>query len=86
MATTTKKAEATPEVAAPATPDPYERVEVFIPRAANGEKTMYVGINDYTALLPRGKTSMVPRFVKEFIEDCFAAEEEFQNGKERQMI
>lgn len=43
-----------------------ERVEVRIPRgSANGDPNVFVGINGTNYILPRGKTSLVPRFVKE---------------------
>ena len=43
-----------------------ERVEVRIPRgSAHGDPNVFVGINGTNYILPRGKTSLVPRFVKE---------------------
>lgn len=41
-----------------------ERVEVFVPRGyANEEPNLLVGVNGKNYLLPRGKTSMVPKEV-----------------------
>ena len=43
-----------------------ERVEVRIPRGSeHGDPNVFVGINGTNYILPRGKTSKVPRFVKE---------------------
>ena len=41
-----------------------ERVEIFIERgAANDDPNFFVSVNGYNCLLPRGKTSMVPKSV-----------------------
>ena len=41
-----------------------EREEIFIERAgANEEPNLFVSVNGYNCLLPRGKTSQVPRSV-----------------------
>ena len=41
-----------------------EREEIFIERAgANEEPNLFVSVNGYNCLLPRGKTSLVPRSV-----------------------
>ena len=46
-----------------------ERVEVYIPRGADREDpNFFVAVNGVNYLLPRGKKSMVPRFVAEEIE------------------
>jgi hypothetical protein len=47
-----------------------ELVEVFVPRndAMRNDPGVYVGINDRSWLLPRGRKSMVPRFVAEELE------------------
>lgn len=43
-----------------------ERVEVRIPRGSeHGDPNVFVGINGTNYILPRGKTSKVPRFVKD---------------------
>ena len=40
------------------------RVEVFIPKGyANDEPNLFVSVNGVNYLLPRGKTSKVPKFV-----------------------
>ena len=41
-----------------------EREEIFIERAgANEEPNLFVSVNGYNCLLPKGKTSLVPRSV-----------------------
>lgn len=51
-----------------ATPDPFERVEVFIPRGGErGDPNLTVGLNGVNYVIPRGKKSMVPRCVAEEI-------------------
>lgn len=55
-----------------------DRVEVFIPRGSSGDDPdLYVSVNEYTALLPRGQKSRVPKFVAEEILRAQAAEERF---------
>lgn len=45
-----------------------EREEVFIPRGtANDDPNLFVSVNGVNYLLPRGKCSMVPKFVAEEI-------------------
>ncbi len=52
-----------------------ERVEVFIPRNSGNEPNLFVGVNGVSYLLPRGKKSMVPKFVADEIARAQAAEE-----------
>lgn len=67
--------------------DPWERVEVFIPRARKGEDpNFYVSVNDYTALLPKGQTSLVPRFVKDEIDRSRAADNAFWDYSESREV
>ena len=41
-----------------------EREEIFIERAAaNEEPNLFVSVNGYNCLLPKGKTSLVPKSV-----------------------
>lgn len=52
------------------------RVEVFIPKGyANEEPNYFVSVNGVNYLLPRGKTSKVPKHVAEEIERAKKAEE-----------
>lgn len=53
-----------------------ERVELFVPKgAANDEPNLVIGINGKNYVLPRGKKSMVPAYVKaEYDRSCAAAE------------
>lgn len=46
-----------------------DRVEVFIPKgSANEEPNLFVGINGVNYLLPKGRTSQVPRRVAAEVE------------------
>lgn len=46
-----------------------DRVEVFIPRGnRNSDPMLYVSVNGENFLLPKGKTSLVPKFVADEIE------------------
>ena len=57
-----KAAEANETVQAPAD----ERVEIFVPRGyANDEPNLIIGLNGKNYVLPKGKTSKVPKAVAE---------------------
>lgn len=67
MAETTKKTEAEAK---------DERVEVFIPRGqANDDPNFFVSVNGINYLLPKGKKSLVPKWVAEEIRRSFEAQE-----------
>lgn len=41
-----------------------DMVEIFVPRGyANDEPNLFIGVNGVGYLLPKGKTSKVPKFV-----------------------
>ena len=45
-----------------------DRVEIFVPKGYTGdEPNVFVSVNGVNYLLPRGKKSMVPKFVAEEI-------------------
>lgn len=45
-----------------------ERVEIYIERgSANDEPNLFVSVNGYNCLLPKGKTSLVPKSVADEI-------------------
>ena len=76
----TKKAaapaeEAIEEIQEEAVYDPYERVPVKLNRESGADEVVYVSVNDYSCTIPRGKTVMVPRFIKEEIDRSEAAKE-----------
>lgn len=53
-----------------------EKVEVYVPKGlANDDPMLYVSINGENYLLPRGKTSLVPPYVKAAIERSYGAQE-----------
>ncbi len=56
-----------------------ERVPIYIDRAKpNEDPNFYVSINFKTFLLPRGKTSMVPRYVYDEIMRTRNAEAQYE--------
>lgn len=56
--------EITPVEEAPATPKTDTKVEVYIPKGnVNDEPNLFVAVNGKSFLLPKGKKSMVPRYV-----------------------
>lgn len=53
-----------------------ERVELYIPRGSqNDDPNYFVGVNGVSYLLPRGKTSMVPKAVYDEVMRARRAEE-----------
>ena len=53
-------------------------VELFVPRGAvNDDPNLFVGINGVNYLIPRGKTSSVPDFVKAEYDRSIKAEAEY---------
>lgn len=51
------------------TKDAEERVEIYIPRASgNDEPNLFVSVNGRNFILPKGKTSSVPKYVADEIE------------------
>lgn len=46
--------------------EPDERVDIFVPKGyANDEPNLIISVNGVNFLLPRGKTSNVPKFIAE---------------------
>ena len=55
-----------------------ERVELFVPKgAANDEPNLVIGVNGVNYVLPRGKKSLVPAFVKAEYDRSIAAQEKY---------
>lgn len=53
-----------------------EKVEIFIPRgAANDDPNLFVSVNGVNYLLPKGKSSKVPKHIAEEIKRSWKAEE-----------
>ena len=65
--------------------DPYERVPVKLNRESGSDEVVYVSVNDYSCTIPRGKTVMVPRFIKEEIDRSEAAKEALHLTEENLM-
>lgn len=62
------------------------RVELFIPKGyANDDPNFFISINGVNYLLPRGKTSLVPDFVKAEYDRSVKASEK-QDEKMEQML
>ena len=83
MATNKEKApEATqaPETTAAAVEPADERVEIYVPRGyANDEPNVVIGVNGVNYVLPRGKTSMVPKFIADEFKRSQKAQEALDN-------
>lgn len=63
-----------------------DRVEIFIPRAANNDDpNLFVSVNGQNFLLPRGKKSKVPKHVAQEIQRSWAAEDT-QNDNIAEML
>lgn len=88
MATSkTKAAETTEEVKAAetteATGQTDDREEIFVPRGyANDEPNLVIGVNGKLYVLPRGKTSKVPKAVAEEFKRSQKAQEALDNRKD----
>ena len=62
------------------------RVELFIPKGyANDDPNFFISVNGVNYLLPRGKTSLVPDFVKAEYDRSVKAIEK-QDEKMEQML
>ena len=59
------------------------REEIFIPRALDGEeRSLFVSVNGVNYLLPKGKTSKVPREVAEEIRRSWKAQNAWDDRAE----
>ena len=67
MATNNKNETQAPETQAPETQAPVEeKVEIYVPKGyANDEPNLFIGVNGVNYLLPKGKSSKVPKAVAE---------------------
>ena len=73
--TTAPAEEAIEEIEEAVVYDPWEKVPVKINKESGTDEQLYVSVNDYSCIIPKGKTVMVPRCVKEEIERSQAAKE-----------
>ena len=64
---TNNKANETPKADETATAAPVDdKVEIFVPKGyANDEPNLFIGVNGVNYLLPKGKSSKVPKAVAE---------------------
>lgn len=51
-----------------------ERVEIYIPARGNDEPNFFVSVNGVNYLLPKGKTSKVPKHIAEEIKRSLRAQ------------
>ena len=59
----------------PAVPAAEDKEEIFIPKGyANDEPNLFVGVNGKNFLLPKGKKSMVPKYIADEIRRSWGAE------------
>ena len=77
----------TPEAHAGSVPsEKVNRVSIFIPRAqGSDEKNLLVSVNGVNYLLPKGKSSLVPREVALEVQRSWAAQE-MQDRKMEQLL
>ncbi len=62
------------------------RVSVFIPRGlSNEDPNLFVSVNGVNYLLPRGKESLVPRYVAEELERSARAKETCHRHMDRML-
>ena len=67
----------------PAPVNPWEKVEVKLPRESGKDEMVYVSVNEYSCIIPRGKSVMVPRFIKEELDRSAAAVEAMAETTEK---
>ena len=61
-----------------------ERVEVFVPRGnKNDDPNQFISVNGKNYLLPKGKTSLVPKCVAEEVERSQRAQARFDETVDR---
>lgn len=63
-----------------------ERVDIYIPRGSDrDDPNLFVSVNGVNYLLPRGKTSSVPKHIAEEIERSRAAQAAYDDRVEQMM-
>ena len=68
------------------TKDAEERVDIYIPRASgNDEPNLFVSVNGMNFLLPKGKTSSVPKSVADEIERARRAQAALDENIDRML-
>lgn len=64
-------------------PSANEKVDLFVPRgASNDDPNCYISVNGKNYILPRGKTSRVPKFIADEYNRSMAAQEELDRRKD----
>jgi len=63
--------------------DPTDRVEIRIPKGReHDEPDLFVSVNGINYLLPKGKVSVVPRFIADEIQRSWEAQEMLDENKD----
>lgn len=63
-----------------------ERVEVFVPKGqANDDPNLFVSVNGVNYLLPKGKKSKVPTYVRDEIERSIKAQERMDENIDKML-
>lgn len=67
---------AAPQPADPADPElKSQMVRIRIPRSRTNNAPVYVALNDYNAMIPRGVEVSVPKYVYLHLQECLDADE-----------
>lgn len=63
-----------------------ERVEVFVPKGqANDDPNLFVSVNGVNYLLPKGKKSKVPTYVRDEIERSIKAQDRMDENIDKML-
>lgn len=63
--------------------DPNDKVEIRIPKGReHDDPNLFVSVNGINYLLPKGKTSVVPRFIADEIQRSWEAQEMLDENKD----
>lgn len=63
-----------------------DRVEVFVPKGqANDDPNLFVSVNGVNYLLPKGKKSKVPTYVRDEIERSIKAQERMDENIDKML-
>ncbi len=63
-----------------------ERVQIFVPKGyANDEPNLVIGVNGVNYVLPKGKSSMVPKFIADEFHRAQRAQDRLDNRVEQML-
>lgn len=78
LAAAEEQAQAAAQAAEPQPSDPElksQMVRIRIPRSRSNNAPVYVALNDYNAMIPRGVEVSVPKYVYLHLQECLDADE-----------